>query len=305
MRWFETPNFDFISTQKITYFFSGTMVLISLVAIFGLGLNYGIDFRGGKEYVFQFDQPIDVVEMRSDLTEPLGVAPEVRLYGSPTEIMVRTDAEGDIVEVRNIVESAITEFYADNPYTVIKSDVVGPRFAEDLRIAAINSILFALAVVFIYILIRFKKWYFSAGAVAALFHDVIIVLGVFTLMAEFAPFDVTIGQSMIAAFLTIVGYSLNDTVVVFDRIRENSIIYKTMEFKKMINKSLNDTLSRTVITSVTTLFVVTVLFIFGGEVLKGFSFALMIGVVLGTYSSLFVASALVVELESRRLEAKS
>jgi len=183
--------------------------------------------------------------------------------------------------------------------------VVGPRFAEDLRIAALNSVIFALAIVFIYILIRFKKWYFSAGAVAALFHDVVIVLGIFTVLAEFAPFDVTIGQSLIAAFLTIVGYSLNDTVVVFDRIRENSIIYKTMEFKKMINKSLNDTLSRTVITSVTTLFVVSVLFIFGGEVLKGFAFALVVGVILGTYSSLFVASALVVLLESKRLEAKS
>jgi preprotein translocase subunit SecF len=305
MRWFETPNYDFIGTQRITAVISGALVIISLVAIFGMGLNYGIDFRGGKEYVFQFDDPVEVVELRSLLAEPLGVQPEVRRYGSPIEIMVRTDAEGEITEVREMIESAITSAYPDNAFIVIKTDVVGPRFAEDLRIAALNSVLFALAVVFIYILIRFKKWYFSAGAVAALFHDVVIVLGVFTILAEFAPFDVTIGQSLIAAFLTIVGYSLNDTVVVFDRIRENSIIYKTMEFKKMINKSLNDTLSRTVITSVTTLFVVSVLFIFGGEVLKGFAFALVIGVVLGTYSSLFVASALVVLLEQRRVQAKS
>lgn len=305
MRWFETPSYDFISAHKIAYFFSGALVIISLFAIFGMGLNYGIDFRGGKEYVFQFEQPVDVVETRVQLTEPLGAQPEVRRYGTDNEIMIRTDAEGEITEVRNTIESAVAEAYPNNPYTVIKTDVVGPRFAEDLRIAALNSVLFALAVVFIYILIRFKKWYFSAGAVAALFHDVIIVLGVFTILAEFAPFDVTIGQSLIAAFLTIVGYSLNDTVVVFDRIRENSIIYKTLEFKEMINKSLNDTLSRTVITSVTTLFVVTVLFIFGGEVLKGFAFALVIGVILGTYSSLFVASAIVVELEKKRLKAKS
>ena len=283
-------------------------MLISLVAIFGLGLNYGIDFRGGNEYVFQFEEPVEIVETRSELTEALGVQPEVRHYGSSSEIMIRTDAEGEITEIRGMIESSLSEIYPDNPYTVIKTDVVGPRFAEDLRVAAMNSVLFALAVVFIYILIRFKKWYFSAGAVAALFHDVTIVLGVFTILAQFAPFDVTIGQAIIAAFLTIVGYSLNDTVVVFDRIRENSIIYKTMEFKKMVNKSLNDTLSRTVITSVTTLFVVTVLFIFGGEVLKGFSFALIIGVILGTYSSLFVASALVVELELRakaKAKAKS
>ncbi len=308
MRWFETPNFDFIGAHKIAYYFSGALMLISLVAIFGLGLNYGIDFRGGNEYVFQFEEPVEIVETRSELTEALGVQPEVRHYGSSSEIMIRTDAEGEITEIRGMIESSLSEIYPDNPYTVIKTDVVGPRFAEDLRVAAMNSVLFALAVVFIYILIRFKKWYFSAGAVAALFHDVTIVLGVFTILAQFAPFDVTIGQAIIAAFLTIVGYSLNDTVVVFDRIRENSIIYKTMEFKKMVNKSLNDTLSRTVITSVTTLFVVTVLFIFGGEVLKGFSFALIIGVILGTYSSLFVASALVVELELRakaKAKAKS
>jgi preprotein translocase subunit SecF len=305
MRWFETPNYDFIGTQRITAVISGALVVLSLLAIFGLGLNYGIDFRGGKEYVFQFDQPVSVIDVRSELTEPLGAQPEVRRYGVETEIMIRTDAEGEITAVRGVIETALSSMYPDNPYTVIKTDVVGPRFAEDLRIAALNSVIFALAIVFIYILIRFKKWYFSAGAVAALFHDVIIVLGIFTILAEFAPFDVTIGQSLIAAFLTIVGYSLNDTVVVFDRIRENSIIYKTMEFKKMINKSLNDTLSRTVITSVTTLFVVTVLFIFGGEVLKGFAFALVVGVILGPYSSLFVASALVVQLESKRLKAKS
>lgn len=299
MKWFETPDFDFISTQKITHIISGALIVLSLIAIFGMGLNYGIDFRGGKEYVLDFDQPVDVVELRGHLTGPLNAAPEVRRFGSPSEVMIRTDAEGDMSVVQNTIESTVRENFAGNEFIFIKTDIVGPRFAEDLKLAALYSILFALGIIFIYILIRFKKWYFSAGAVAALFHDVIIVLGIFTVMAEIAPFDVTIDQAIIAAFLTIVGYSLNDTVVVFDRIRENSILFKTMEFKEMINKSLNDTLSRTVITSVTTLFVVTVLFIFGGEVLKGFSFALVIGIILGTYSSLFVASSLVVELEER------
>lgn len=303
MRWFETPTFDFVRLHNLSTWLSGGMVIASLVAIFGLGLNYGIDFQGGKEYVFQFEEPVQVSEIRTVLTETLGTQPEVRQYGSEVEIMVRTDAEGDITVVREEIEETLQASFAGNNYSVIKTDIVGPRFAEDLRIAALNSVIFALAVIFIYILIRFKKWYFSAGAVVALFHDVIIVLGVFTILGEFAPFDVTIGQSIIAAFLTIVGYSLNDTVVVFDRIRENALVHKTLSFPDMINRSLNDTLSRTVITSVTTLFVVTVLFIFGGEVLKGFSFALMLGVILGTYSSLFVASALVVELERRRKEA--
>ena len=287
------------------YIVSGILFVSSLIAVLTMGLNYGIDFRGGKEFVFDFENDVEVTEIRSALTEPLGATPELKLFGSPSEILVRTDAEGDINVVQNLIVSNLQELYPDNPVRVIKTDLVGPRFAEDLKLAAVNSILFAVAVVFIYILIRFKGWYFSAGAVAALIHDVVIVLGIFTVIEPLVNFNVTIDQALIAAFLTIVGYSLNDTVVVFDRIRENSLIYKTMEFKDMINKSLNDTLSRTVITSVTTLFVVTVLFIFGGEVLKGFAFALVVGVILGTYSSLFVASSIVVELEKRASKAKS
>ncbi|MFO7846167.1 MAG: protein translocase subunit SecF [Balneolaceae bacterium] len=305
MKWFESPTYDFIKAQKIMYVVSGFLFIGSILAVLTMGLNYGIDFRGGKEFVFDFENDVEVAEIRTQLTEPLGGTPELKLFGSSSEILIRTDAEGDISDVQNTILSNLNELYPDNPVTVIKTDIVGPRFAEDLKIAALNSILFAVAVVFIYILIRFKGWYFSAGAVAALIHDVVIVLGIFTIIEPLVNFNVTIDQALIAAFLTIVGYSLNDTVVVFDRIRENSLIYKTMEFKDMINKSLNDTLSRTVITSVTTLFVVSVLFIFGGEVLKGFAFALVIGVILGTYSSLFVASSFVVELQQRAIEAKS
>lgn len=303
MRWFESPSFDFIKAHQIAYFFSGTLMVASIVAILTLGINYGIDFRGGQEFVFEFEQPIDVVEMRSVLSEPLGSVPEIKIFGSDREILLRIDTEEDITLTRELILSNFATMYPGNEVSVQKTDLVGPRFAEDLKRGALYSIIFALAVVFIYIFIRFKGWYFSAGAIAALFHDVLIVLGVFTVMAQIAPFDVSINQAMIAAFLTIVGYSLNDTVVVFDRIRENSIIYKTMNFKDMINKSLNDTLSRTVITSLTTLFVVSVLFIFGGEVLKGFAFALVLGVIIGTYSSLFIASAIVVELQKRAMKA--
>lgn len=303
MRWFETPSFDFIKTYQITYVISGILLVAALIGILTKGLQYGIDFRGGKEFVFEFEQPVDVVEIRSELTEPLDGAPEVKFYGSESEVMVRTDNESDISEVENTIMSTLSGI-VDGEINVIKTDLVGPRFAEDLKSGAINSIIFALIVIFVYILIRFKNWTFSLGAVAAIFHDVLIVLGIFTIFNNIAPFSMQVDQAIIAAFLTIVGYSLNDTVVVFDRIRENMLQYKTMDYNDMINKSLNDTLSRTVITSVTTLFVVTVLFIFGGEVLKGFSFALMLGVIIGTYSSLFVASALVVELHKRR-EASS
>ncbi len=299
MRWFETPNFDFVSKRKAAYVISGILLVLSIATIFTKGLQYGIDFKGGKEFVLKFEQPVNVSELRSALTDPLGSSPEVKLFGSETEILVRTDNESAINDVENIITSTVSQTYPSNSAFVEKSDSVGPRVAEDLKSGGLQSIIYSMAIIFVYILIRFRRWTFSAGAVAALFHDVIITLGIFTLMNDWVNFSLLIDQNIIAAFLTIVGYSLNDTVVVFDRIRENSIVHKGMEYIPMVNKSLNDTLSRTVITSITTLFVVVVLFIFGGEVLKGFSFALLIGIVLGTYSSLFVASALVVELEAK------
>jgi preprotein translocase SecF subunit len=299
MRWFETPNFDFVSKRKIAYVISGILLAISIGAIVTKGLQYGIDFKGGKEIVLKFESAVDVTEIRSSLTDPLGSTPEVKLFGSESEVLIRTDNTNTIEEIETVVRSTMSQLYPDNDAITEKTDSVGPRIAEDLKSGGLQAVIYSMIIIFVYILIRFRKWTFSAGAVAALFHDVIITLGAFTLLSDVVNFSLLIDQNIIAAFLTIVGYSLNDTVVVFDRIRENSIVHKGMEFIPMVNKSLNDTLSRTIITSVTTLFVVTVLFIFGGEVLKGFSFALLIGIVLGTYSSLFVASSLVVELDSK------
>lgn len=297
MRWFETPTFDFLGKRKLAYTVSSILFLASLAIIFTKGLQYGIDFRGGKEFVYVFDAPVNTQDVRSFLTEPLGSSPEVKLFGSESEILIRTDNEATTDEVQNLIEGAITANLAGVSYSMEKSDSIGPRFAEDLKSSAAQSVIYAVVIIFIYILIRFRKWTFSAGAVAALIHDVVITLGIFTLLSDVVSFNLLIDQNLIAAFLTIVGYSLNDTVVVFDRIRENRLVHKGMDTIEMFNKSLNDTLSRTVITSLTTFFVVSILFIFGGEVLKGLSFALIIGVVLGTYSSLFVASPLVLELD--------
>lgn len=299
MRWFETPNINFVGNRRTAYIISAVLFLASLGTIITKGLQYGIDFRGGKEFVVKFEQPVDVTTVRSVLTSPLGSTPEVKLFGSDSEILIRTDNEDEMTIVQSTIETTLAAELAGNSASIEKTDSVGPRFAEDLKSGALQSVIYAIVIIFIYIFIRFRNWTFSAGAVAALVHDVVITLGLFTLLNEIVPFSLLIDQNIIAAFLTIVGYSLNDTVVVFDRIRENNLVHKGMEYLPMVNKSLNDTLSRTVITSVTTLFVVVVLFIFGGEVLKGLSFALIIGIVLGTYSSLFVASALVVELDSR------
>jgi preprotein translocase SecF subunit len=304
MRIFETADYNIIQNRKIAYVISGILIALSIGVIVTKGLQYGIDFRGGTEIVISFDQAPSVGDVRAQLTEPLGGVPEVKLFGNETDLLIRTDAPGNINNLQEIITNSVKELYPDYETTIIKTDVVGPRFAEDLKEGALYAIITSIIVIFIYILIRFRKWTFSAGAVAALLHDITITLGIFTLLSNLMPFNMTIDQNIIAAFLTIVGYSLNDTVVVFDRIRENSLIYKTMDREKMVNKSINNTLSRTVVTSGTTLFVVVVLFILGGEVLRGLSFALIIGVVIGTYSSIFVASSIATDLENA-LENKS
>lgn len=297
MRLFESANYNIIPYRKVGYFISGTLILLSLIAIFGRGLQYGIDFRGGIEVILEFEEPVPVEDIRAELSASLGTMPEIRRLGIGRDLLIRVDTELPTSEVQEIVTSTADSLYPGNPSKIIQTETVGPSFADDLRNAALMSIIFALIVIFLYILIRFKKWSYSAGAVAALAHDVIITLGIFTILHGLVPFSLDINQVLIAAFLTIVGYSLNDTVVVYDRIRENSLIFKTESFDKMVNRSINNTLSRTVITSLTTLFVVTILFIFGGDVLKGLSFALIIGVLLGTYSSIFVASSLLVDLQ--------
>ncbi len=302
MRWFEDANYPLVSSRKIGYAISGVLLTVAILSLTFRGLELGIDFLGGMEFIVQTEERLSSVEVRGTLAEPLGGEPEVRSFDGDA-LLIRTVAEGEISDIQQIIMGTLAEVYPNANPTLEGTDVVGPRFAADLQRGAIYSILGALLVIFLYILIRFE-WRFGVGSVAALFHDVIIVLGLFSLLQGIVPFSVQIDQAIIAAFLTIVGYSLNDTVVVFDRIREFANLFKTDPYEDVVNRSINATLSRTVVTSVTTLLVVTILFIFGGEVLRGFSFALMCGVVIGTYSSVFVASPVVVELNLRRIRAQ-
>jgi preprotein translocase subunit SecF len=299
MRIFKNTNFDFISGRKIAYIVSGGLMLLSIAIILFRGISYGIDFKGGQEFVLEFPQPASVTETRELLTTALGTQPEVKQFGLAEDLLIRTESVQDPELLLNTIMTTLTNANPNNVPVVIKSDTVGPRFAEDLKRGALYSVISALVVIFLYILIRFKNWTFSMGAIAALAHDVLVTLGILTLANKLLPFSMDIDQNMIAAFLTIVGYSLNDTVVIFDRIRENKTVHKASPFKDVVNRSVNDTLSRTIITTGTTLFVVLVLFIFGGEVLKGFAFALLIGMVLGTYSTVWVASSIVVDLQKR------
>ncbi len=302
MRLFENANYSLIPNRRIGYVISGTLLVISIVSLLWKGLALGIDFRGGMEFVLSDTQDLETVDVRAALSGPLGDDPEVKTFGD-TGLLIRTSTTGDINEVQNQIVSTIRQEFPGTEPQVEKTDIVGPRFAEDLKQGAIYAVLGALLVIFLYILVRFE-WRYSMGAVAALVHDVTITLGIFSVFSGVLPFSLQIDQAIIAAFLTIVGYSLNDTVVVFDRVREYVNLFKTESFDEIVNRSINATLSRTVVTSVTTLIVVVILFIFGGEVLRGFSFALIIGVVIGTYSSVFVASPTIVELR-RHVEQAS
>lgn len=297
MRLFENADYTLIPNRRIGYIISGVLLTLSILSLLVRGLSLGIDFRGGMEFVVGNTEGVSTVELRSALTEPLGGQPEVKSYGD-TGLLIRASTSGDINEVQETILTTMNqEFSGINP-EIEKTNIVGPRFAEDLKQGAIYAVFGALAIIFLYILVRFE-WRYSMGAVAALVHDVTITLGIFSMLADVVPFSLQVDQSIIAAFLTIVGYSLNDTVVVFDRVREYVNLLKTERFPVIVNRSINATLSRTVVTSVTTLIVVIILFVFGGEVLRGFSFALIIGVIIGTYSSIFVASPTIVELERR------
>ncbi len=300
MRLFEHTNFDFVGNRHKAYILSAVLMIASLISLVVRGVEVGIDFQGGMSFVIETDQPIPVGDVRSELADQIGIESEVKTYGQDA-ILIRTAAEGDITEVQEQILQTIQTAFPDSNPTVAGTDIVGPRFAEDLERGAVYSVIGSLLVIFVYILIRFE-WRFGFASVAALFHDVLITLGLFSMFYGIMPFSLQIDQTIIAAFLTLIGYGINDTVVIFDRIREYMNMLKTEPFPIIVNRAINSTLSRTIVTGGTTLLSVIVLFIFGGEVLRGFAFALAVGIVVGTYSSVFVAPPILIELRER--EAK-
>lgn len=301
---FANTNINFIGKRKIMYVISGIAIAISVFSLFTRGLNQGVDFTGGRTYVVQFNEPITTEEVAQDLALVFGESPMVVIFGNDQQVKITTQYKvgepeaGD--EVENLLYQGLKpmlgddvseeEFLADYRQS---SSTVGPTIADDIKIQAVWAILFSLFFIFIYILIRFSNWRFGLGALVALIHDSIIVMGLFSLFWGILPFSLEIDQAFIAAILTVVGYSINDTVVVFDRIREFLGIYKKRERTEIMNRALNSTISRTFSTSLSTFVVLLAIFIFGGEVIRGFTFALLVGVVVGTYSSLFIATPLV------------
>ena len=307
---FRNISIEFLKKRKVAYIISGTLILLSLGSLFTNGLNQGVDFVGGRTYQVRFAQDISASEITDLLSKPevFGSA-DAKTFGDANQLKITTKykvnesgAEID-EEIRKSLYEALVPHLEGTTYEqfidlndenkqvgLLESYKVTPTIADDIKQASFWAILGSLIVVFLYILIRFKKWQYSLGAVAAVFHDVLIVLGVFSLTYKFMPFNMEVNQAFIAAILTVIGYSLNDTVVVFDRIREFFNEHTSWKFDKVVNASLSSTLSRTLNTSLTTLVVLLAIFIFGGDSIRGFMFALIIGVIVGTYSSLFIAT---------------
>jgi SecD/SecF fusion protein len=303
---FRNISIDFIGNRKIYYTVSGIVVLAGLISLGIKGLNYGVDFKGGRSYIVRFDQPVGTEELRDNLESSFGTAPEVKTYGFDNKYQITTGylIDDDSEEATALAETKLNEGLAKHAgieSEILSSNKVGPTVASDIRISAVYALAIAMGLMFLYILIRFRKWQFAMGTMVSLVHTVLVVVAVFSLLEGIMPFAMEIDQSFVAAILTVIGYSINDSVVVFDRVREFLTGMKSGESTpKVINNALNDTLSRTLITGMSTIFVITILFIFGGETIKGFTFAMLIGVLIGTYSSLCIGTPVLVDFSTRR-----
>ena len=294
-QFFLKPKFDFISSRWTFLTISIMIILAGIVTLAIRGPNYSIDFRGGLDIHLRFEKPITEGEVRSALSPlDLGVAEVKRVHslGEPDEILIRVKQSQVSSDLITRIESTLAEAFINNPFDVRNVDAVGPKVGRELRRQAIISALVALVLLMIYISWRFE-FKFAVGSIVALLHDVLITVGFF------AFFNYEISLQVVAAFLTLIGYSLNDTIVVYDRIRENMNKLRTKSLAEIMNESINQTLSRTVITSVTLFVVVLVLFLFAGQVVRGFAFAMLIGVITGTYSSIFIAAPVVLEWTER------
>lgn len=301
-------NFDFIGKRKMFYSISGLIIIGGLISIFATGFDLGVDFKGGRSYVIEFDQSVSNDDIRSKLSEVFGEEATVKKYDVDSKVQIITAYK--IEDKSKSVDSLIVdklytglqEFYSEAPSkedfaltSIIQANKVDTSIADDIKVSAFEAGSLGALFIFLYILIRFRKWQYGAGAIAAVLHDVLVILAVFSIFKGILPFSLEIEQKFIAAILTIIGYSINDTVVVFDRVREQLAEHPSRDYKANINSAINSTLSRTLMTSFTTILVVALMFLFGGPAIKGFSFALLIGIIVGTYSSIFIASNILVD----------
>jgi SecD/SecF fusion protein len=311
---FKHASFDFVGKRKYAYVISGVMILLG-ASSFIHGFRHGVDFDGGRSYTVRFEKPMKTDDVRAVLEKEFGTEPYVKTIGNTNQLNITTNykideqsltVDKEVTEklyngLKQFYDPTVTyEIFASNRY-IVASQTVSPTISDDLRAGAVKATILSLVVIFLYILLRFSKWQYSIGTIFSLLHDVMVTLAVFSYCRDFVPFALEVDQHFIAAILTVIGFSMNDTVIVFDRIRE---YFRTGTFKGqsrdfIINKAINDTLSRTVMTSLTVFLTILILFIFGGEVTRGFAFAMLIGVVTGTYSSIFVAAPVLVDFDRK------
>ena len=320
----QNTKVDFLGKRKITYIISGALIIASILSISFKGFTYGVDFTGGRTFVVRFDQTVQAEEIRNAVTEAFdaaavqnnvdNTATEVKQFGGDSQMKITTtykvnEESTDVdAEVEEVLYNALKAFFVedisidqfrstlDNPNGIISSDKVGPTIANDMKRDAIIAVIIALIVIFAYIAVRFKNWTWGLGGVSSLAHTAIIVIGFFSFFSGILPFTLDVDQTFIAAILTIIGYAINDNVVIFDRIREYRGLHPKAELKTNVNEALNSTLSRTMNTSLTTLVVMLAIAIFGGEVIRGLAVALILGIVIGTYASIFIGTPIMYDV---------
>jgi SecD/SecF fusion protein len=323
---FTNFNFDFLKIKKWTYAFSAIVTVVSIVSLATNGLDQGVDFVGGRTFQVRFEKPVEVEAVKAELVKVFDGSAEVKVFGKDNQLKIttkykvqETGSQAD-EEVNKLLYNNLKQHYSAgltydrfvNAYDgkklgILQASKVGPTVAEDIKTNAYWAVLGAMLIVGLYLIISFRKWQYSLGAIAAVVHDVIFVLGIYSLCYKFMPFGMEIDQHFIAAILTVIGYSMNDTVIVFDRVREFLDGKKAKgNFNSIVNQSINSTMSRTINTSLTMILVLLIMFIFGGESIRGFIFAMLVGIVVGTYSSLFIATPVLVdtmsEEEHKRIE---
>jgi len=300
MRIFKDLNIDFMGKRKNFYIISAIVLAAGFASLFLKGVEFGLDFKGGTEVVVRFPRPLEINELRSWMSQADMGSIEIKSFGTDTDWIIRTDQKGVGTTVSDRIKEVLTDHFPDQGITLLQENRVEAKIGSEMRRDSIVAIFFALIGILIYIGFRFKI-IFAVGAVVALFHDVLLTLGIISIFTGLIPgLNLEFDQAMVAAFLTLVGFSVNDTVVVFDRVRENLKLFKSSAFEPVLNKSINTTMNRTVMTSITTLIAMLALLFFGGEPTRGFAFAMSVGVLTGTYSSIFVASALTLDWTKSR-----
>jgi len=304
MNAFKNFHYDWVGNRKKFYLFSGVIIICGFISMFTKGFSLGVDFKGGYTYVVQLSKPTPTTDIRKAIETVIGIAPEVKAFGTDNKVKITTTYRRDEITptVADEVQAKITEGLAkvDDKTEILSSAKVGPTIANDVKTGSFWAVLISLVGIGLYIWIRFRKWQYTLGAIIALTHDVLMILSFYSIFDGVLPFAMEVDQTFIAAILTIIGFSINDTVVVFDRIREFLSIHKREEDKvSIINNALNNTLNRTIITSLTVFMVTLVLFIFGGEIIRGFTFSLLVGIIFGTYSSLTIATPIVVDFDKK------